>query len=886
MLNIKIDKTVMKMFRCISLLLGSQVFLAILIIPFSASAIVRIPIDRGTKGNACSVSGIDLLHIKNTLAFDWKKKQAIGTTSIKFAMVEGAQIVNLNAGNLSVADIKLNSGRVLKFKYLSGTEADNLEIELDKFYNSNEVVVIEISYHTNHYSDFDPNTLGGTNGIGLRFFSPSSTEPQRKNQIWVNSFPESGKYWFPCKDSPSDLFTSELIATVSSPYTVVAGGTLNSVVNNNNGSKTFHYKNNAKHSSYNWVFSVGEYIDFVQKAGDVVIHNYGYTDELEATKASVERLPDMFNFFENITGVRYPFNEYSQAFVQDLPWGISGNGISLQTENMVDDYNTHAEFFYLWDMLEGEALAQQWFGNFVSVCGWNDAWMMKGMGRYFSELYNEYKNGEQEFLLYQLSYDQSMVFADWDAGIRQPVINGLSDNVNIYANSNQVGFGGAAALHMLRKEIGEENWKKSIHYFLKINGGKPVTTKDFIHAVEFTTGKSLQWFFDQWFYSIGYPQFVVTKKYDSNSGTLKLIVEQTQIPDTTTNYNKIRFFQGKIQIAIDNIVYDKRIEAQPINEFTFEVKNNPSLVNFDFNGTWLKKLTFDKSNEELLYQLQKDNDIVGRQWALAQLANKFRDNLTTDQDRVKICNALLDVMQSDCYWRLKYNAIIQLQGMLSKFKNSDFLIQEKSLEDVLLKCITNGSKWTRAAAISFLGSRNNAKHDDIFITYLNDSSDRVVNAAAVALGKSKSPKAFEALVKLKSRPSWKNQSLISTLNGLRELADERGYSIAIKALNDLNAPRWTLATPVWDFRIAAAQTITALNKSTLAYPTIAQRLNKSIEEGDINDIFNNLLIVNTLADERGIEFYSLLKNKYKGNTIVEQAISSFEQQFNQTTNKK
>ena len=156
----------------------------------------------------------------------------------------------------------------------------------------------------------------------------------------------------------------------------------------------------------------------------------------------------------------------------------------------------------------------------------------------------------------------------------------------------------------------------------------------------------------------------------------------------------------------------------------------------------------------------------------------------------------------------------------------------------------------------------------------------MVNAAAIALGKSKSPKAFEALVKLKDKPSWKSQSLISTLNGLKALNDPRGVEIAINALKDAEAaPRWTLAVPQWDFRIAAAETLVALGKNTEGYPIILEKLKKSISENDMNDIFNNVLIITTLADPRGQEVFDQLKVKFKDDANVMNAVNSFETQF-------
>ena len=64
----------------------------------------------------------------------------------------------------------------------------------------------------------------------------------------------------------------------------------------------------------------------------------------------------------------------------------------------------------------------------------------------------------------------------------------------------------------------------------------------------------------------------------------------------------------------------------------------------------------------------------------------------------------------------------------------------------------------------------------------------------------------------------KSQSLISTLNGLRELDDPRGYEVAMNALSDKTLPRWWLAVPTWDYPIAAIETIVTLNKRESAFP--------------------------------------------------------------------
>ena len=157
------------------------------------------------------------------------------------------------------------------------------------------------------------------------------------------------------------------------------------------------------------------------------------------------------------------------------------------------------------------------------------------------------------------------------------------------------------------------------------------------------------------------------------------------------------------------------------------------------------------------------------------------------------------------------------------------------------------------------------------------------NAAANALGKSKAEGAFETLLNLKNKPSWKNQSLISALNGLRELGDPRGAELALAALKDENAAaRWTLATPVWDFRLAAAETLAALNKGDDGYTIVYQRFTKSLAENDLNDIFSNVLLIVTLRSAHGTEIFPILKEKFKDDAAILQTVASFEDQLRNT----
>jgi aminopeptidase N len=825
---------------------------------------------------------IDVKHIALDLSFDWQKKQAIGTATITLSPLNPTNTIALDAALLNIKSITTEKGTPIKYVYEGSEKDDNLKINLDRVHSPNEDLTIKITYNTTWINETDPNTLGGSNGKGLRFFQPTTTEPRKRQQIWSMSECESNRFWFPCHDVPNDFRTTELKATVDKKFTAISNGSLVETKNNTNGTRTFHWKMNTPYSNYQTSIVVGEYVEIVQNTEGVALNTFSYPDEVEATKASIVQLPQMLQYFKEKTGIKYPFSSYSQVFVQDLPWGMSNIGASTLTENMVDDYGTHADFYYLWDDLEGEALAHQWFGSYLTCNDWSQIWLNRSFSRYMSGLYDASVNGREEYLLFPHLWNYNTYFGDWNGGYKHPIVTKNYEDKTVFASDNYSVFRGALVLHTLRKHLGDDNWWKVIKHYVKTNAHKSVTTEDFRKAIEETTGEPMDWFFDQWIYKMGHPIFEVTKHYDATKKQLQLVVKQTQKLDSTSLYPQVTFFQGKIEIEMDGKIEQIWLEPKAENSYIFSCPQEPQIVGFDYENTWIKEVKFEKSLDELLFQFQNDTDILGRRGAMNELVKIAKKETTSATDKTKMYEAFRKVITSNVFWRFKLMALTQLQNILSTTQPVSI---DKATTDMLLTVIKKEKTWVRNAAINCLGITNDPQYADLYISFLNDSSDRVVNAAAIALGKSKNSKAFDALVKLKDKPSWKNQSLISTLNGLKELKDPRGFDIALDALKDAKADaRWTLAVATWDFRIAAAETLVALGKNTEGYPIVLNRFKKSIEENDLSDIFNNMLIITTLADPRGQEVFDQLKTKYKDDANVMNAVNQFEKQFKNNLN--
>jgi aminopeptidase N len=842
-----------------------------------AKQLLRTKTQKYTSTNADT----DIKNISLDLKFDWLKKQAYGSAIIELTALKPFNQISFDAVQMHIHSVKLVSGTALKYSYIAELPGQNLNIELGRTAKIGETFFVRIDYTTNWVNKTDPTSIGGSTGKGIRFFEPSRYEPNRHKQIWSMGEGEGNRYWFPCKDSPDDWRTTDFTATVDSKLTAISNGILIAKKTNADNTISYHYQMKTDYPNQKTAFIIGVYVEINQQAGKTVLTSFAYPEEKEATIATIERLPDMIRFFEDVTGQPYPYTNYAQVFVQELPWGAGSGSISILTENMVDDFATHTDYLYLWDMLEGEALANQWFGNAIGAANWSDCWLDKGFSRYFSCLYDEYKNGKEEFLLYQLTYDQGNYFADWYGGNRHPLVTTQFNNATDFLNENYPVSRGALVLHMLRKHLGEENWKKTIRLYAKENKGKTVTTKNLEEAVLKATGENLNWFFDQWVYKMGHPIFEVSKSYSTTTQKLTITVKQNQKKDSATTFPQVDFFKGYIDIAIDQKQHRVWINDVAENVFQFDSPSEPLLVNFDVESTWICETFFQKTTDELIYQLLNANDILARNAAMQELTTTAQSETATEAEKTKIKNAFCEIISGNSYWRLRFLAIGWYQTILLKEASYN------PNQEILLSVIKNDSaSWVRVAAISALGKTSNEKYTDLYISLLTDKSERVVNAAAIALGKTKSAKAYDALVKLKDKPSWKNQSLISSLYGMRELGGTKAAAFSLEYITASELAHWTLAVSVWDHRLAATENLARLKETKTAQEKLTACLKKALEDDNINDVFYLLLQITILSDPNGQQAFDLAKEKYKDNADCLKAVEAKESEYKEAIKSK
>src|SRR5256884_364689 len=209
---------------------------------------------------------------------------------------------------------------------------------------------------------------------------------------------------------------------------------------------------------------------------------------------------------------------------------------------------------------------------------------------------------------------------------------------------------GANVLHMMRNELGDELWWKAIRQYVKKFAGQNVETNDFKEAIEEATGRNLDVFFDQWLYHAGHPEFELSWSWDGSAKQVELRTKQTQEVKDPVPLFKV---SASVELAWPDRTQNESIRIEQADQvFRFDAPRRPRAVLFDPEDTLLKKATFKKPRDELLWQLAN----VGSVWPRIE-ACRYLGKLVGD---AKAIEGLEDALKNDKFWGVRREAAVAL----------------------------------------------------------------------------------------------------------------------------------------------------------------------------------------------------------------------------------
>ncbi|VAX26387.1 hypothetical protein MNBD_IGNAVI01-1922 [hydrothermal vent metagenome] len=463
-----------------------------------------------------------------------RKEKIVAKTRV-IGLIRNKKKIELDfCDNFNIHSVQLNNSTA--DYYFDGNKLviENNEINSDTF-------EVSVSY------EGTPKNLG--------FGSFAFTE--WKDDIMVSTLnePVFASTWFPCNDTPADKALLNISITADSEMVSVSNGKLISV--EKKGEKT----------KYNWltVYPIATYLIAIYSApyqsfnqqyvglySDTMnIDYYVLPDKLEDAEFAFADHPSYLKTLSDLYG-EYPFIKEKYGAAQ-INW--SQGAMESQTITGIGtNFISKAKFFSSMMLHE---VAHSWWGNSVTPKSWKDIWLNEGFATYSEALYWEKTKGKSALISTMESFR-----------VENDVETLYAPKMNIF--SKMIYNKGAWVLHMLRRELGDTLFFKTLrNYYKKFQYGN-ADTYDFKKVCEETSGKDLRKFFDQWVF-VGKGKIEIDYKWDiknseKNKKELSISLAQTQ--------NGYEWYDFPIDILI---------KEDSGNEFTLTryITSKDTVISFD-----------------------------------------------------------------------------------------------------------------------------------------------------------------------------------------------------------------------------------------------------------------------------------------------------------------
>ena len=388
-----------------------------------------------------------------------------------------------------------------------------LSLDLNKTFNSGDTIEVVIEYQG------IPRSEGDYAGFwfGIHRKGPGDTSAP---VVYTMSEPFGARSWWPCKDDPMDKPDSmDIFITIpDTSYNdhklyAVSNGTLISLIENENQTRTFHWHEQYPIATYLVSLAISNYQIYSEwyvttENDSMPVIYYVYPEKIDNALANYDSTLDMIQTYSE-RFVPYPFFEEKYGMA-NFGWGGAMEHQTVSSMGLMSFWVVAHE------------LAHQWFGNLVTCADFHHIWLNEGWATYLEAIYAEKLYGSDGYHTYM------NFIAYYGLGKTIYVEDPLTDNIF----DTIVYDKGAWVLHMLRYVMKDSLFFSATKSYLNnpLFKYKSATTSDFQTIMEQYYSSSLNWFFQQWIYGMGYPKYQYSWTYEQvdDHYVIDLTIEQVQ----------------------------------------------------------------------------------------------------------------------------------------------------------------------------------------------------------------------------------------------------------------------------------------------------------------------------------------------------------------------
>jgi aminopeptidase N len=336
--------------------------------------------------------------------------------------------------------------------------------------------------------------------------------------FFADNWPDRAHCYLPCIDHPYDKASVEFIITAPDRYKVVANGSLIEESDLIGEMSLTHWSESVPIATK--VMTFGAAMFAVKLSGivnNIPVWSWVFPENRSEGFSDYSVASRPLEYYSNVIGP-YPYEKLANVQSKTIYGGLENAGTIFYSERSVTGKG-------LAEGLIAHEIAHQWFGNCVTEGDWLHVWLSEGFATYMTSLYFESLQGRTR-LESDMITARTRVLKYYEK-IAKPVIDTTIVNLMNLLNANSYQKG-AWVLHMLRHELGDEDFMKGLQlYYLRFKNANALT-EDFKGIMEQVSGKDLGKFFQQWLYMPGQPELMFRYENNRKKGITEIFIEQKQ----------------------------------------------------------------------------------------------------------------------------------------------------------------------------------------------------------------------------------------------------------------------------------------------------------------------------------------------------------------------
>jgi len=399
--------------------------------------------------------------------------------------IDNLDHVTLELLDLTVDEVFVDNIQVSGFVHNSPW----LYIPLPANINTGDEVEVKVSYHGMPFHE----SWGG--------FHFSGTYAFNLGVGFVSDPHNLGKAWFPCIDDFLDRAFYDVFVTLDDPKEAVCGGTRISVIDNGNGTHTFHWKLHNDIPTYLASVAIGDYAEvsdtFPSMTGaDIPVEIFVRPVDSAKVYGSFQTLIPVLEAYEYYFG---PYRWERVGYV-GTALGAMEHTTNIAYPNSSITGNLSNEWLF------AHELSHQYFGDLITCASAEDMWLNEGWAVFCESLYREYLYGPEAYRTNMRQKHKDVLhLAHIEDGGYLPLYGIPTE----YTYGTTVYQKGGIVTHTLRNYMGDDLFFQAVKAYVeefKFNHASTVELRDFLSN---NSGIDLTDFFDAWVFSPGFPEFSV-----------------------------------------------------------------------------------------------------------------------------------------------------------------------------------------------------------------------------------------------------------------------------------------------------------------------------------------------------------------------------------------